>query len=134
MEYFTGWKTVGHIPSQILRYVYFFIKQERDRVYGKLKSLKYKTSRGEQTCLRSMVLLSCQSKENSNSIETYCSSVFEYYGRPKKHNKRRHRTHTEIQTGQVKQRRRKYLVMALKLNSCNSLRQLFSARPATRLA
>ena len=94
MEYFTGWKTVGHIPSQILRYVYFFIKQERDRVYGKLKSLKYKTSRGEQTCLRSMVLLSCQSKENSNSIETYSSSIFEYYGRPKKH-KRRHRTHTE---------------------------------------
>ena len=41
---FTGWKTVGHIPRQILRYVYFFIKQEGVRVYGKLKSLKYKLS------------------------------------------------------------------------------------------
>ena len=27
-EYFTGWKTVGHIPRQISRYVYFFIIQE----------------------------------------------------------------------------------------------------------
>ena len=41
---FTGWKTVGHIPREILRYVYFFIKQERVGVYGKLKSLKYKLS------------------------------------------------------------------------------------------
>ena len=37
---FTGWKRVGHIPSKILRYVCFFIKQEGVRVYGKLKSLK----------------------------------------------------------------------------------------------
>ena len=41
---FTGWKTVGHIPREIMRYVYFFIKQEGVRVYGKLKSLKYKLS------------------------------------------------------------------------------------------
>ena len=27
----------GHIPCEILRYVYFFIKQEGRRVYGKLK-------------------------------------------------------------------------------------------------
>ena len=31
-KYFRGWKTVGHIPREILQYVYFFIKQE-----GKLK-------------------------------------------------------------------------------------------------
>ena len=43
-EYFTGWKTVGRIPREISRYVYFFIKQEGGRVYGKLKSLKYKPS------------------------------------------------------------------------------------------
>ena len=36
------WKTVGHIPREISRYVYFFIKEEGGRVYGKLKSLKYK--------------------------------------------------------------------------------------------
>ena len=36
--------TVGHIPRQISWYVYFFIKQEDGRVYGKLKSLKHKPS------------------------------------------------------------------------------------------
>ena len=43
-EYFTGWKTVGHIPREISRYVYFFIKQKGGRVYGKPKSLKHKPS------------------------------------------------------------------------------------------
>ena len=41
-EYYIGWKTVGHIPRETLRYVYFFIKQEGGRVYEKLKSIKYK--------------------------------------------------------------------------------------------
>ena len=31
-EYFTEWKTIGHIPCEILRYVRFFIKQEGGRV------------------------------------------------------------------------------------------------------
>ena len=39
-EYFAWSKTVGHIPHEISWYVYFFIKQEGGRVYGKLKSLK----------------------------------------------------------------------------------------------
>ena len=37
-------KKYGHIPREILRYIYFFIKQEGDRVHGKLKSLKCKPS------------------------------------------------------------------------------------------
>ena len=41
-ESFTGWKTVGHTPREISRYVYFIIKQSGGRVHGKLKSLKYK--------------------------------------------------------------------------------------------
>ena len=32
-KYFTGSKTVGHIPCEISQYVYFFIKQEGDRVW-----------------------------------------------------------------------------------------------------
>ena len=39
-DYFVGWKTVGHIPREISRYVYFFIKQEGGKFYGKLNSLK----------------------------------------------------------------------------------------------
>ena len=42
--YFSESKTIGHIPGEILRYVYFFTKQEGGRVYGKLQPLKYKTS------------------------------------------------------------------------------------------
>ena len=42
--YFNDWKTVGHIPREISRYVYFFIKEENGNVSGTLKSLKYKPS------------------------------------------------------------------------------------------
>ena len=41
-SYFVGWKTAGHIPREISRYVYFFIKEENVKVFGTLKSLKYK--------------------------------------------------------------------------------------------
>ena len=27
-KYFDGWKTVGHVPRKISRYIYFFIKKE----------------------------------------------------------------------------------------------------------
>ena len=43
-DYFVGWKTVGHIPREISRYIYFFIKQEGGKVNGKLNSLKSKAS------------------------------------------------------------------------------------------
>ena len=42
--YFVGWKTVGHIPREISRYVYFFIKEENGKVFGTLRSLKNKAS------------------------------------------------------------------------------------------
>lgn len=43
-KYFIGWKTVGHIPRELSRYVYFFIKEEKGKVTGSLKSVKYKPS------------------------------------------------------------------------------------------
>ena len=43
-SYFVGWKTVGHIPREISRYVYFSIKQRNGKVFETLKSLKYKAS------------------------------------------------------------------------------------------
>ena len=36
--YFNDWKTVGHIPREISRYLYFFIKEENRNVSGTLKS------------------------------------------------------------------------------------------------
>ena len=30
-KYFDGWKTVGHVPSEISQYIYFFIKKENGK-------------------------------------------------------------------------------------------------------
>lgn len=43
-RYFDGWKTVGHVPREISRYIYFFIKQENGKITGNVKSLNYKPS------------------------------------------------------------------------------------------
>ena len=43
-SYFVGWKTVGHIPREISRYIYFFIKEENGKVFEILKLLKCKAS------------------------------------------------------------------------------------------
>ena len=41
-SYFIGWKIVEHIPREISRYIYFFIKEGNGKVFGALKSLRYK--------------------------------------------------------------------------------------------
>ena len=41
-KYFDGWKTVGHVPREISRYIYFFIKKEKGKITGNVKSLSYK--------------------------------------------------------------------------------------------
>ena len=41
-KYFDGWKTVGHVPREISRYIYFFIKKENGKITGNVKSLNYK--------------------------------------------------------------------------------------------
>ena len=38
-KYFEGWKFVGHVPRDISRYIYFFIKREGGRINGNVKSL-----------------------------------------------------------------------------------------------
>ena len=35
---------MGHIPCEIIRYVYFFIKEENGKVFGTTKLLRYKAS------------------------------------------------------------------------------------------
>ena len=41
-KYFDGWKTVGHVPREILRYIYFFINKEGGTISDNVKSLNYK--------------------------------------------------------------------------------------------
>ena len=43
-KYFDGWKTVGHVPRDISRYIYFFIRKENGKTTGSVKSLNYKPS------------------------------------------------------------------------------------------
>ena len=43
-KYFDGWKTVGHVPREISRYICFFIKKENGKITGNVKSLNYKPS------------------------------------------------------------------------------------------
>ena len=43
-KYFDGWKTVGYVSREILRYIYFFIKKENGKITGNVKSLNYKPS------------------------------------------------------------------------------------------
>ena len=43
-KYFDGWKTVGHVAREILRYIYFFIATENGKITGNVESLKYKPS------------------------------------------------------------------------------------------
>ena len=43
-KYFDGWKAVGHVPREISRYIYFFIKKENGKITGNVKSLNYKPS------------------------------------------------------------------------------------------
>ena len=45
-EYFTGWKTVGHIPCEISQYVYFFIKKRRWKSLWKTEIVKIETVSG----------------------------------------------------------------------------------------
>ena len=40
-KYFDGWKTVGHNPREVSRYIYIFIKKENGKITGNVKSLNH---------------------------------------------------------------------------------------------
>ena len=77
-EYVTEWKTVGHIPREISRYVYFFIKQEGGRVYGKLKPLKYKFSPIPSGGLEVPLLLKFESQDKwvKDTMEEFVETFY----------------------------------------------------------
>ena len=79
-EYFTGWKTIGQTPREISRYVYFFIKQEGDRIYGKLKSLKYKRFPVPSGGLEVPLLLKCESQGKwvTDTMEHFVENFYSF--------------------------------------------------------
>ena len=79
-DYFVGWKTVGHIPREISRYVYFFIKQEGGKVNGRLNSLKYKAfpipSGGLEVPLS--LKFKCDEKWVLDAMEEFVDNFYSY--------------------------------------------------------
>ena len=79
-EYFKGWKTVGHIPREISRHVYFFIKSEGGSVNGTVISTKYRTSPIPAGGLDIPLLLtfSCSRAINFEKMKTFVQTLYDY--------------------------------------------------------
>ena len=79
-EYFKGWKTVGHIPREISRNVYFFIKSEGGSVNGIVISTKYRTSPIPAGGLEIPLLLtfSCSKATNFGKRKTFVQTLYDY--------------------------------------------------------
>ena len=63
-KYFKDWRTDGHVPRIIWRYIYFFIKKEGGTISNNVESLNYKLSpvpsRGLEVPLQ--LIFSCSKK------------------------------------------------------------------------
>ena len=79
-KYFIGWKNVGHIPREISRHVYFFIKQEGEKVKGRLKSLAYKVSSIPSAVLEVPLVLSfsCDNKWVCDTMQEFVENYYSF--------------------------------------------------------
>ena len=80
-KYSVGWETVGHVPRGILRYVYFFMKQEGGVVNGLLKSLNYKSSFIPSGFLEVPLILtfSCSNEWIHNTLKDFVETFYTQY-------------------------------------------------------
>ena len=72
-EYFKGWKTVGHIPREISRHVYFFIKSEGGSVNDTVISTKNRTLAipAGRLEIRLLLTFSCSKAINFEKMKTF---------------------------------------------------------------
>ena len=79
-KYFKGWKTVGHIPREISRHVYFFIKSEGGSVNGTVISTKYRMSPIPAGGLEIPLLLtfSCSKAINFEKMKKFVQTLYNY--------------------------------------------------------
>ena len=79
-EYFKGWKTVGHIPREMSRHVYFFIKSEGGSVNGTVISTKYRTSPIPTGGLEIPLLqtFSCSKAIDFGKMKTFVQTFYDY--------------------------------------------------------
>ena len=75
---------MGHIPRELSSYVYFFIKEEIGKVFGTVKSLKYKASPIPSGWLEfpHSLIFSCKLKWVVDIVEEFIQNfhTFEYSG------------------------------------------------------
>ena len=79
-EYFKGWKTVGHIPREISRHVYFFYKIRGRFCQWDIISTKYRTSPIPAGGLEIPLLLtfSCSKAINFEKMKTFVQTLYDY--------------------------------------------------------
>ena len=78
--YFIGKKTAGHIPREISLYIYFFIKDQNEKLFVTWKSLKYKVtpvhSGGLEVPLS--MTFSCKKKWVMDVMEKFVTNVYSF--------------------------------------------------------
>ena len=79
-KYFSNLITVGHIPREISRHVYFFIKTEGRKVNGHVKSLTYRPSSIPSGGLEIPLQLtfSCGQREILDIMNAFVSSLYDW--------------------------------------------------------
>ena len=79
-KYFNGWETVGHVPREISKYTYFFIKKESRSITGNVKSLTCKpspvSSRGPEIPL--LLTCSCPDEWIRNKMKDFINDFYIY--------------------------------------------------------
>ena len=79
-KFFDGWKTVGHIPREISRHVYYFIKTEGGSVTGTVISTKHRPSPIPSGGLEIPLLLkfSCSQQKTFEKMKTFIQTLYDY--------------------------------------------------------
>ena len=77
---FNSWKTVGHIPREISRHVYYFIKTEGGFVNGSVISTKYRPSPIPSGGLEIPLLFkfSCPEQKTFEKMKNFVDSLYDY--------------------------------------------------------
>ena len=77
-KYYEDWRTVGHLPRIIWKYIYFFIKKEGGTISNNVKSLNYKPSPvpSESLEVPLQLIFSCSKKQVWNKIKDFINNLY----------------------------------------------------------
>ena len=80
INFFNSRKTVGHIPREVSRHVYYFIKTEGSFVNGSVISTKYRPSLIQSGGLEVPLLIkfSCPEQKTFEKMKKFVGSLYDY--------------------------------------------------------